>query len=79
MEAREKMNRTYRTILTPLLLNAERDVRLASADGDQAALAKAHARLDTLQAAQEIYAAAHKVAYGFLPWPRPETKPSEQA
>lgn len=69
----EKMNAQYRRILEGLLTNAERDVRLARAEGDGAATAKAQARLDTLQAALEIYAACHLVAHGERPWPREAT------
>lgn len=69
----EGMNTQHQCILTRLLLNAERDVRLARADGNRTELAKARAHLDTLQAALEIYAASHKFAYGTRPWPRPET------
>lgn len=76
MQARERMNDTYHRILSQLLLNAERDVRFAHADADQAGAAKARARLDTLQAAMEIYAASHKIAYGERPWPR-EKQPQQ--
>lgn len=72
MEEQEKMNATFQRIMSGLLVNAERDVRFATADGDKNGLAKANARLDTLQAALEIYAASHKAAYGLRPWPRPE-------
>ncbi|QBY10211.1 hypothetical protein E5F05_06165 [Deinococcus metallilatus] len=64
------MNAEYRRILEGLLTNAERDMRLARAEGDRAATAKAQARLDTLWAALEIYAASHFIAYGERPWPR---------
>lgn len=73
-DLQEKMNAQYERIMSGLLLNAERDARLARADGNVAALAKASARLDTLQAALEIYAASHKAAYGHRPWPRPEAQ-----
>ncbi|MHA0035425.1 hypothetical protein [Deinococcus sp. PESE-13] len=71
-ENRQKMNETYQRILSGLLLNAERDVRLARAGTDEAARAKANVRLETLRAALEIYAASHKLAYGERPWPREE-------
>ena len=68
-KARWKMNDTFQRILSGLLDNAERDVRLARADGQSAELAKANARLETLKSALDIYAASHKVAYGERPWP----------
>lgn len=68
-----RMNTLYHQIMTRLHDNAERDVRLARADGEPNALAKAQARLDTLHAALEIYAASHKHAYGERPWPRPQS------
>lgn len=64
-----RMTAEYRRILGGLLTNAERDVRLARADGEPHTLAKAQARLDTLRAALEIYAASHFIAYGERPWP----------
>ncbi|MBZ9750844.1 hypothetical protein K7W42_08205 [Deinococcus sp. HMF7604] len=71
-EAMERMNRQYRHILQGLQANAERDVRLARAAGDLQSTAKAQARLDTLRAALDIYAASHLVAHGTRPWRRPE-------
>ncbi|MCP2015151.1 hypothetical protein L1280_002312 [Deinococcus sp. HSC-46F16] len=68
--SQEQMNTQYRHILDGLLTNAERDVRLARAEGDRSGTAKAQARLDTLRAALEIYAACHLVAHGERPWPR---------
>ncbi|UBV44731.1 hypothetical protein LAJ19_16370 (plasmid) [Deinococcus taeanensis] len=65
------MNTQFHQIVSSLLLNAERDVRLARADGDRALADKAKARLDTLRAALEIYAASYLVAHGVRPWPRP--------
>ncbi|GBF07199.1 hypothetical protein DAERI_130029 [Deinococcus aerius] len=67
---RTRMNAEYHRILQGLLNNAERDLRLARAERDQAATAKAQARLDTLRAALEIYASSHLIAYGERPWPR---------
>ena len=64
-----RMNAAFRQIIDPLLDHAERDVRLARADGDRAATAKAQARLETLKAARGIYAAAHRQGYGEMPWP----------
>lgn len=71
-DAQAKMTAHYKTVLDGLLTNAERDVRLARAQGDGGALAKARARHETLKAALEIYAAAHLAGYGSRPWPRPE-------
>ncbi|MDL2342957.1 hypothetical protein QOL99_02210 [Deinococcus sp. MIMF12] len=70
MNAQAHMNTQYRRILDGLLTNAERDVRLARAEGDRGGQARAQARLDTLRAALEIYAASHLVAHGERPWPR---------
>lgn len=64
------MNDRYHLLMSGVLNNAERDLRLASAGGDPSAIAKAQARYDTIQAALEIYAAAHKHAYGERPRPR---------
>ncbi|MPY67165.1 hypothetical protein F8S09_10740 [Deinococcus sp. SDU3-2] len=64
------MNAQYRRLLDDLFTNAERDVRLARAVGDRAGKAKAQARLETLRAALEIYAACHVHAHGERPWPR---------
>ncbi len=69
--AQGQMNTCYQSIVERLLNNAERDLRLAHAEADAANTAKAQARYDTLEAALEIYAAAHKLAYGARPWPRP--------
>lgn len=69
---RERMNDHYRQVMVGLFTNAERDVRLARAGSDPAALAKAQARFETLKAALDIYAAAHLAAYGERPWPRME-------
>ncbi|BDP43148.1 hypothetical protein DAETH_31170 [Deinococcus aetherius] len=64
------MNAHYRHVLRELPTNAERDVRLARAEGNRTATARAQARLDTLRATLEIYAAAHLHAHGERPWPR---------
>lgn len=64
---RERMNAHFQRVMAGLRLNAERDLRL-SRRGDAA---KAQARLHTLEAAEEVYAAAHLSAYGMRPWPRP--------
>ncbi|WP_233218804.1 hypothetical protein [Deinococcus arcticus] len=69
--SQEKMNEVFQRIVQGLQTNAERDVRLARAAGDAAATARDQARLDTLNAALEIYAAAHLMAHGARPWPRP--------
>lgn len=68
--AQTRMNERYRQFMDPLLAHAERDVRLARADGDAQAAARAQARLATLQAALAIYAAAHLHGHGERPWPR---------
>lgn len=68
--AQTRMNDEYRRILEGLLTNAERDLRLARAEGDRPAAEKARARLDTLRAALEIYASSHFLAHGERPWPR---------
>ncbi|WP_246580805.1 hypothetical protein [Deinococcus aestuarii] len=68
--AQTRMNAHYRLVLEGLLTNAERDARLARAEGDRAAMGKAQARLDTSRAALDIYTASHLVGYGKRPWPR---------
>ncbi|WP_245872744.1 hypothetical protein [Deinococcus planocerae] len=65
-----RMNAHFHRVLEGLLTNAERDVRLARAGEDRAAIARARARLDTLRAALDIYAASHLVGHGERPWPR---------
>lgn len=66
-EAQDTMNSHFRRMLGGILDHAERDVLLARAASDTVALAKAQARLSSLQTAQEIYAAAHKLTYGIHP------------
>lgn len=73
MSPQERMNTQYHQIVSSLLLNAERDVLLAKAEGDLHAIAKAQARFETLKAALDIYVAAHKAAYSTRPWPRETT------
>lgn len=69
-QARTGMNDEYRRTLGTLLTHAERDLRLARAEGDGNSAAKARAWLDTLRAALEIYASSHFVAHGERPWPQ---------
>ena len=65
-----RMNAQYRRILDGLLANAERDLRLAHTANHRADAATAGARVETLRAALEIYAATHLVAHGERPWLR---------
>lgn len=62
------MNRIYRDLPGRLMLNAERDLRLARCEGEAGKIACARARLDTLNAALGIYQGAHRAAYGSPPW-----------
>ena len=64
------MNDHYHAVLSRLLSNAERDLRLARTQGAAHEVAKAQARFDTLTAALGIYAAAHLHAHGTRPWPQ---------
>lgn len=65
----QQLTAHYQHTMSRLLLNAERDVRLAQAAGHKHELAKAQARQGSLQAAYDIYAAAYLHAYGVRPWP----------
>lgn len=66
-DKQRRMNTHFARMLGSVLDNAERDVLLAHSHQDKTALAKAQARLDSLKSAQDIYAAAHKLAYGVRP------------
>lgn len=65
------MTATFLRITGPLIQGAEREIELARAQGDRAALEKAQVRLSTLRSCQDIYNASFKLAHGRLAWPRP--------
>lgn len=67
----EHMTATFLRITGPLIAGAEREIELARAQGDRAALEKAQVRLSTLTTAREIYNASFKLAHGRPAWPRP--------
>ena len=69
-DQQSRMNAHYFSTIVRLRLNAERDLRLARAGGDPAAVATARARYETLGAALGVYAAAHLHAHGIRPWPK---------
>lgn len=66
----DRMNALYHRLVTDIRTNAERNLRLARAARNTADQARAHERLDTLDAALGIYEGAHRAAQGTPPWPR---------